>query len=228
MALDARGSQERGANLSERSTVPEDFRIYVGWSTSPKRWRMYDAFGPDAVIAITDLWEWVTMNRPDGDLRGLTARDIARAARLTAAVDPEAWVALLARTFDDGGCELLDGEPPYLKVHNWKKRQPFVFTAEDRSERARDAATKRWDRQREVDARDASGMRRAQRSHADGNAPTDPTSPTDPSDPDRAHRDMKPEKRRTKTEPKPVMSTENQADLGRLIQDLSRKKAVRK
>lgn len=192
--------------------MPDDFRIAVGWRRHPKRRRLLRALGPAAVIALEDLWAFCTESRTDGDLRGLSAADIADAADYVG--DGEAWVKLLATPFADGGCGLLDGKPGAFRVHDWEEINPYVAGHERRSKSAKIAAAARW--------ADAERPKPHRKRTATRNAP----SGSDPIHPDPSP-DPIPKRRVTPApEKKPVADAATRGKLTALVAELGRKKSA--
>jgi hypothetical protein len=109
----------------------EDYRVRVGWRGHWKRELVHATCGADGVLAVSDLWEFCAQNKPDGDLSGMTDRQIAAAAGYRG--DYGAWV--------DALCEavLLEGEPGDRRVHDWRDHQPYAASAPARSKGAKAA-----------------------------------------------------------------------------------------
>lgn len=116
--------------------MPEDFRIRVSFRTSRKRRRLMRLLDAEGVVALVDLWGYCAAERPDGDLSGLTAEDIA---------DEVAWMGDAAKLVDAlVTAGFLDGGPSAYRLHGWERRQPWCATATTRSKGARKAAHERW------------------------------------------------------------------------------------
>lgn len=106
----------RPANRPEGVSVAEDYRVRVGWRNHPKRKKLMRMLGPDAVLAVHDLWEFCAESRTDGDLGGLGAEDLALAADYV--FDPIEWVEALVEV------GLLVGGPGAYRVHDREAHQP--------------------------------------------------------------------------------------------------------
>ena len=145
-----------------------DIRIDASFTTHPKRLRLQRELGPGAVLGLIDLWAWAATHRPDGDLSGMAAEDLARAVSYIG--DAQELVGGLVR------CRFLDGEADAFRIHDWADHQPWVVGARERSECARAAARTRW-AMRTVCEPDA---RRMPSAHADRIAPSPTPSPENP------------------------------------------------
>jgi hypothetical protein len=79
--------------------------------TSPRMLELVIECGPAARHAVLDLWAWAAQNRPDGDLGGMTALLIGRAADWRRGCGP--FVAALRRCgFIDEDMQLVDWHEP--------------------------------------------------------------------------------------------------------------------
>lgn len=103
-----------------------DYKVSTSFSRSRKWRRLKRLLGWPGIAAIYELWGYVARERPDGDLSSLTDEDIA---------DEIGWEEttpeVLCKAFAESG--LLDGVSGSYKVHNWKKRQPWCASADERS-----------------------------------------------------------------------------------------------
>ncbi len=116
----------------------EDFRVKTAWRHSRKRKRLVRMIGSDAVLAVYDLWSYCAESRQNGDLKGLSNRDIAD--EINYGEDPDILIQALLDV------AILDGQPGKLSVHHWAKHNPYVNGYKVRSDKAKNAATKRWDK----------------------------------------------------------------------------------
>jgi len=117
--------------------VNTDFRIEVGFFRHPKTRRLIAALGLPAAWSLPQLWEFAAVNKPSGELSGMTHADIAAASWYDG--DPEVFVAELLRL------RWLDKSRRGLEIHDWAEHQPFVVDAPRRREQARRAAGAKWD-----------------------------------------------------------------------------------
>ena len=118
-----------------------DIRIAVSFRDHRKRKRLRSLVGPDATDLLLDLWIATAMNHPSGVLRGMDDLDIA----LEAGWDPDTrgepsrFVSALV------ACGLLERLPDGdYALHDWNEHQAYAVHARERSQRARAAASARW------------------------------------------------------------------------------------
>lgn len=117
-----------------------DIRIAVSFKGHRKRKRLKMMLGPGSTDYLIDLWISTAMNHPDGRLVGMDEIDIALESGWDG--DPQQFVdAMLKCCFldrcDDGYC-----------LHDWEDHQLYAMHAEERKERARNAAARRWGKKR--------------------------------------------------------------------------------
>jgi len=143
-----------------------DIRVAVSFRGHRKRKRLKLLIGPEATDHLLDLWLSTAMNHPTGTLVGMDATDIALEAGWPG--DPAEFVNALV------DCRLLDksADGTYV-LHDWADHQAYVVHADERKERARQAARKRWGSNGNADS-----MPAACPEHAGGNAPSPAPSPT--------------------------------------------------
>lgn len=168
----------------------EDFRMYTSWRRHRKYRRLRRELGGDGVLAIEALWAYAADMRPDGDLSGMSADDLADEAGWPG--DPARLMAVLTSS----EVRLVDGEPGSWRIHDWAEHQPYVVNHGKRVTKARRAAEARWaDYQNPNESNgqcsehpagmpqgcpaDATSMPIACSEHARSNAPTDRTVPTE-------------------------------------------------
>lgn len=109
-----------------------DIRLDVGFCDHFKTRELADIAGEVAVVCLLRLWCWAGSNRPNGDLSGLSGRNIERMA---------GWLGAEGKLIEAlTACRFLDGQ----KLHDWAEHQPWVTNSKARSEAAREAAKKRW------------------------------------------------------------------------------------
>ena len=99
---------------------------------------------------LVDLWLTAAQQRPDGDLKGWRAKDIAIAAGYPG--KPQKFVdSLLESGFLD-----TDGEG--YRLHDWAEHQPWCCGAPRRSQQAQKAAAERWTGGRQGSAQGSTGV----------------------------------------------------------------------
>ena len=112
-----------------------DARISVGLPSHPKTKKLIKRGGQAAAWNLVCLLLWVSQNKPDGDLSGMTAEDIEIAAGFEG--DEGAFVQMLVDV------RFIDGQPGAYAVHDWAEHNPWAAGAEQRSAKARWNATRR-------------------------------------------------------------------------------------
>jgi hypothetical protein len=152
--------------------MKRDIRLDLSFSTHRKRKKLAGILGPEGVLALVDLWLAAAQNRPKGILTGMNEMDIALDAQW--GEDPVKFCKALC----DVG--FLDrDESGIYAIHDWKDHQPFIFHAEERSARAREAASARWMKKISPDPLNlnATGMQDGCGQHTRSNAPSPNPSP---------------------------------------------------
>lgn len=121
-----------------------DIRISVSAISHPKIIKLMRKCGDIAFFNLIRLWTFTAQNKPSGDLDNMDDDDIEIAADWHG--ESGAFVAALLelRLLEqaDGGCYV---------VHDWAEHNGYASYAEQRSERARNAANKRWKTQFNAD-----------------------------------------------------------------------------
>lgn len=148
-----------------------DARLSASFPTHPKTKKLTRRLGAAGPWALVCLFLWARMNRPDGDLRGMTDEDIELACDW-AGDDGALVAALISVGFVDGD----DGE---RRIHDWAEHQPWSAGAEDRKQSSAWAALcKRYGREGAAERMPdyAERMRPAREPHANR---TDPACPSD-------------------------------------------------
>lgn len=113
-----------------------DFRVSLTFFDHPKTMRLEAVAGEKAVLALLRLWGWASRHRSNGELTGLTSREIATAARWKGKAD--GLVEVLTTT------GWLDRDGDRLHLHDWSDWQGWVCGSGSRSHAGRVAAmTKR-------------------------------------------------------------------------------------
>ena len=103
-----------------------DARLSSSFPTHPKTKKLLRRLGPAGPWALVCLFLWARMNRPDGDLSGMTAEDVELACDWSG--DEGALVAALLSV------GFLDGEEGGYAIHDWAEHQPWSAGAEDRKQ----------------------------------------------------------------------------------------------
>lgn len=110
-----------------------DFRLAIGLFDHPKMVKLEMRLGKAGQIALLRLWEFTTINRPDGTLTSMDVDDIAIAAKW--AGDSEQFVTTLLslRWLDER-------EDGVIVVHDWQENNPWAAGAIERSDKSKHAA----------------------------------------------------------------------------------------
>lgn len=143
-----------------------DARISTSLAEHPKTVKLKRRLGGEACWSLVCLFLWAARNKPDGDLSGMPVEDIEIAAKW----DGEAgklYDALVSVRFLD---ESEDGRR--VVIHDWREHNPWAAGAKDRADKAKKAASARWD---------ATSMQGACGEHATSTIEQCPTTTTSPS-----------------------------------------------
>lgn len=126
-----------------------DCRIDVNLPDHPKFKALRNSLGQDAELATIYLWLYVARCCPDGEIKHMTAIDLAEVSKYRG--DAEAWVAKLIEL------RLLEkGENGRYSIHDWLDHNLYAATAPFRKQRAQKAASARWgkvDKKQRVNAK---------------------------------------------------------------------------
>jgi hypothetical protein len=142
-----------------------DIRISVSFKDHRKRKKLRSILGPGATDYLLDLWIAASVSRPSGVLTGLSEADIALDAGWPG--EPGELVSALLE------CGFLEKKDGVYILHDWADHQGYVVHSEERKQRAKEAAAKRWNAKSKKDScpEHANGMLTACPEHANGNAP---------------------------------------------------------
>lgn len=147
-----------------------DARLSTSFRTHPKRVKLQRRMGPVGVLAFIDLILFAAESRTSGTLTGMTAEDVAIAARWEG--DTEQFIsALLDLRFLDRSD---DGE---MSMHDWSEHNPFASGSGERKLIARSNAHAGWLKRKGIDCAKKTCelckfRRSAMRLRENGNAPT--------------------------------------------------------
>jgi hypothetical protein len=110
----------------------KDVRIQASLPSHPKTKKLVRALGPGGGWFLVRLFLWVAVNRPDGDLNGLSDDDLELA--IDWPNEPGAFIAHLA------GVGFVDGGECTRRIHDWEEHNPWAAGAADRAHASRYAA----------------------------------------------------------------------------------------
>lgn len=111
-----------------------DIRISVGLLTNRKVKRLIRRKGHTGFYNLISLWVYAGVHCPSGEFEGMDKEDLMDAAETS----DECFVDLLV------DLNLLELKGGVYRLRNWRKHNGYAATAEERSQKARDAANKRW------------------------------------------------------------------------------------
>lgn len=133
-----------------------DYRLRIGFVDHPKVEKLVRLLGDGALRNLLRLFEYAALNRPDGNLVGLTSEDLEMVARWSTRRPGKLVEALLKVGFLDGNDSRTDeNQSRSFQLHDWCEHQPFLASYSERSERAKKAAQARWN----ATSADAGGKR---------------------------------------------------------------------
>ena len=111
-----------------------DIRISVALLSNRKIKRLIRRKGREGFYNLIALWVYAGVHCPTGIFEGMDKEDLMDAAETT----DECFVDLLLEL------NLLEHKNGSYQIRNWRKHNGYAATAEERSQKARDAANKRW------------------------------------------------------------------------------------
>lgn len=115
--------------------MPADARIATSLPSHPKTKKLIKRLGEGAAWTLVRLFLWVSDNKPDGDLSGMTDEDIELA------VDWSGSEGTFVATLVEVG--FLDGDQDERCLHDWHEHNPWAASATDRAAKAKWNAIKR-------------------------------------------------------------------------------------
>lgn len=121
-----------------------DIRLRIDFRNHPKTKRLMKVLGDTGVRCVIWLWLGAAARRPDGELIGWDAEEIEIEADWRG--EPGILVGLLLSLgWLDSRINSSTGATVYL-LHDWADEQPWVCSAQRRSDAASKAATERWEK----------------------------------------------------------------------------------
>ena len=126
--------------------VASDLRLACDWADHWKTRGLIRKCGPDAPRCLIRLWSYAADRRPNGDLSGLSADEIADAAKWPETEPSDRFIAALV------DLRWLDGEDGNYRLHDWHNHQPWIADREKRREAARALAERSWESRRAATA----------------------------------------------------------------------------
>lgn len=154
--------------------MAQDIRLDDAFFGHPKTVRFYRRTGDLGITCLFRLWCYASQYFPKGVLTGMTDEEIAAAAGWKG--EPQEFIAALIEAGGPGKAGFLDRCGSHCSLHNWRKRNPYAYFREERSETSRKAAETRWGRRgKDIEKQDPNAERNAKRNadrNAEGNAPS--------------------------------------------------------
>ena len=136
-----------------------DIRLSVSFKGHRKRKKLRRLLGDKSDSYLIDFWITVSTDCPNGILEGWNNDDIADSCGWEGEPDE------IANAFIASGWLDIDTETNIYSVHDWDEHQAWACNSKKRSEAARSAANKRWEKKNGV------SMPSACPPHKNGNAP---------------------------------------------------------
>jgi hypothetical protein len=125
-----------------------DFRMIVGITNHLKIKRLIGRHGHESLVGLIRLWEYAAQNESiDGVFEGMTSADIGMISGINDDLFGDNLVAL----------NLLEFTVQGYKIHNWEKHNPWAAGASKRSEKARNASNKRWEKESKIKIEKSTG-----------------------------------------------------------------------
>lgn len=119
-----------------------EFRITTTALNHPKIVKLKRRLGAEGVLALLTLWAWTASERPSGALTGLDEEDLAIVAGWPG--DERFFITTLIEL------KLLDWDGDSFATRDLEEQNQRATSDEERSERARNAAQKRWGTEKSV------------------------------------------------------------------------------
>jgi hypothetical protein len=152
-----------------------DIRLKVTFPTHRKTVKLIHLVGCEGFFSLLQLWCYTAQNHSKGVLDGYDKDDIEIAAM---------WKGkrgeFLKAAIKVGYVKKIKNG---YEIHEWKEHNPYAFHAEERSEKARVAAKKRWEVSGSKGLVDASSIDVALPQASSSNAPSPNPSPLPSPDP---------------------------------------------
>ncbi len=116
--------------------MANDFRLSTALPHHPKLVKLSRRVGQAGAWNLVCLLAWISDNRPDGNLTGLSDEDIEIASQWSGQVG--AFVAVLVEV------GFLDGQADNYGIHDWAEHNPYVVGRPARIAKARADGQQRW------------------------------------------------------------------------------------
>ena len=150
----------------------KDIRLKVTFPNHKKTIKLIHFIGCDGFYSLVQLWCYVAQNHPKGILRDYDKYDLEIAARWTG--EKGEFTRAVTRKDINFVKKVAKG----FEINDWEEHNPYVFHADERSEKARLAAQARWKPSKNKGLSDASSIDVALPLASASNAPSPNPSPS--------------------------------------------------
>lgn len=123
--------------------MAEDIRIKADFPQHFKTRKLIHVAGHEGVFGLISLWCYCRTNKPKGDLSGMSNQDIDIISGFDTKRIKDVYESFTACLHDVG---FLDKTDTGYALHDWASHQPFAFYADERSQKAKDSISKRWEK----------------------------------------------------------------------------------
>ena len=128
--------------------------------------------GHEAFYSLVQLWCYVAQNHPKGILRDYDKDDLEIVSKWTG------LRGLFAKSVTKKEIGFVNKIKNGFEINDWEEHNPYVFHTDERSEKARKAAKKRWEPSKDAGLGDASSIHQAMPLAQSSNAPSPNPSPS--------------------------------------------------
>jgi hypothetical protein len=149
----------------------KDIRLKVTFPNHKKTIKLIHLIGCDGFYSLVQLWCYVAQNHPKGILNDYDKYDLEIAARWTG--ERGEFTKAVTRKDINFVKKIVKG----YEIKDWEEHNPYVFHADERSEKARQAAKARWKTTDSKGLDDASSIDVALPQASVSNAPSPSPSP---------------------------------------------------
>ena len=149
----------------------KDIRLKVTFPNHKKTIKLIHLAGHEAFYSLVQLWCYVAQNHPKGILKDYDKDDLEIVSKWTG------LRGLFAKSVTKKEIGFVNKIKNGFEINDWEEHNPYVFHADERSEKARKAAKARWKPTDSNSSRDANSMPQAMPQAQASNAPSPNPSP---------------------------------------------------
>jgi len=146
----------------------QDIRVDDAFFGHPKTVRFYRRTGDHGIACLFRLWCYTSRYFPKGILTAMSHVEISDAAGWKN--DPLEFISALLDAGGPGKAGFIDLCDSHYGLHNWRKRNPYAYFREERSEIARKAAEIGWEKRKKPFTKRAPNAKGKANSNAESNA----------------------------------------------------------